>query len=44
MYSLQKHVELISPKVYEFLSEMLVKGKLSIPLEWLLPFEDRVVG
>lgn len=44
MYSMAKHVELISVKVYQFLNLMLVKGELSIPPEFLLPFEDRVAG
>lgn len=44
MYSLAKHVELLSSKVYEFLNYLVVKGILSIPQDFLLPFEDRLVA
>lgn len=44
LYSMSKHADLIPPKVPQFLNAMLIQGRLSIPLEFLLPFEEKVGG
>lgn len=44
MYGFVKRAEMIPLSVYRFLADTVVKGELSIPQEWLLQFEEKVVG
>ena len=43
-YALLQNVSLLPTTVFQFLNMLVVEGTLSIPSEFMLPFEARVAG
>lgn len=43
-YALLQNVSLLPQSVFQFLHMLVVEGTLSIPTEFMLPFEARVAG
>jgi len=44
MYALLQNINLLPLSVFQFLHMLVVEGTLSIPSEFMLPFEARVAG
>ena len=43
-YALLQNISLLPKTVFQFLNMLVVEGTLSIPSEFMLPFEARVAG